>query len=191
MDLNDPHNPLRRGLPIPFRIPGVQHVMGPTGGGGPEAARPHPRPPSLATSPLPLEPPPLGPLARQLADTVPRPPRRPNPLTVAVMRTPDGALYGGGSNFRERSGSSRTVPLRVQQALDNVPEEVREDFHGHCAEIDAISQAVEEGKRVSGSHIATARVRGFNSAQHGTPHAPCPSCQHVIDELGVTYEEGP
>ena len=117
-----------------------------------------------------------------LADNSPRPPRREGePRTVAVMRTPGGEFHPGGS------GSGNPVHDRVQAALDNVPLHSRSGPHGFCAEIDALSRAMHAGEEVAGGRIATAKVRGYNSQAHGTPHEPCSSCASVLEQLGVNY----
>jgi RHS repeat-associated protein len=119
--------------------------------------------------------------ASDLADTFPRPPGVGDPRTVAVLKTPSGGSYPG------RSGFPGEPHPAVQEALDGVPENVRPPFHGECAEIDSLSQALDAGDHVAGGVVSTARVRGPNSPAHGTAIPPCPSCQHVLDKMGVTY----
>jgi hypothetical protein len=116
-----------------------------------------------------------------LADSY-RPPGSKDPLTVAVLQTKSGALYAGRSGFR------RAVDPRVRAALDSVPEAVRPAFHGRCAEIDCLNQAIADGGDVTSSVVSTARVRGLASAAHGTPIQPCRSCEWVLKQLGGLYE---
>ncbi|MEU5460478.1 YwqJ-related putative deaminase [Streptomyces althioticus] len=33
--------------------------------------------------------------------------------------------------------------------------------------------------------MAAVKVRAEGNPVHGTPKAPCPSCAHVLDQLGV------
>lgn len=122
--------------------------------------------------------------ARNLADTYPRPPREGDPRTVAVLETPSHGLYPG------RSGFSEPNHPEVQHALDNVPNGSRSPFHGRCAEIDCLNQSYTAGDIPSGGALGTARVRGPNSAAHGTPIEPCASCADVLQQLGVAWSGG-
>jgi hypothetical protein len=114
-----------------------------------------------------------------LADSYPRPPGVGDARTVAVLDTPSGRSYPGRNGFPGQPHPS------VQEALDAVPSGVRPPFHGQCAEIHCITQALDAGDDVAGGTIATARVRGPNSPAHGTSIPPCPSCQLVLDKFGV------
>jgi hypothetical protein len=40
---------------------------------------------------------------------------------------------------------------------------------------------------LEGSSIQTARIRGINSAAHGTPIDPCETCGPMLDRLGISY----
>ncbi len=102
------------------------------------------------------------------------------------------------------TGSGQPHPV-AQQVLDSIPPAQRaKGIHGRCAEVDAVSQAlraaeartgqpittVEQARQaLSGSSMQTARVRGPNSTQHGTPIDPCDSCTPFLDALGIPYRE--
>lgn len=116
-----------------------------------------------------------------LADSYPSPPGVGDPRTVAVLDTPSGGSYPGRSGFPGQPHAA------VREALDAVPPGARSPFHGQCAEIHCLMQAFEAGDDVAGGTLSTARVRGPNSPAHGTPIPPCPSCQPVLDKLGVRY----
>jgi len=99
-----------------------------------------------------------------------------------VLKLQDGRSYPGSSGF---TGPRNPV---VEAALAAVPEDVRPPFHGYCAEIQCLSDALNAKENLTGSVVSTARVRGLNSQQHGTPIPPCPSCEVVLDKLGVGYK---
>jgi RHS repeat-associated protein len=132
-------------------------------------ANPRPSTPSTSTA------------AKDLADSMPRPPGMGDPRTVAVLDTPSGGRYQG------TSGSGVAPHPRVQQALDNVPGSSQSPFHSHCAEIQCLSGALNAGDNVAGGAGSAVRVRGPNSPAHGTPISPCTSCQAVLDEFGVQW----
>jgi YwqJ-like deaminase len=126
-----------------------------------------------------------------LADSYRGLPPNERPLTVACLETPSGS-FGGRSSY---AGEAHPV---VQKLVAAYPGR----FNGACAECDAISQAllaqeaaagqpittIEQARQaLAGSSIQTARVRGPNSAAHGTPISPCETCQPLLDDLGITY----
>ncbi len=99
------------------------------------------------------------------------------PGVVALFRK-------GAESFSGRSGF-RGNPIRsLQSFLRNLPPNLRSAFHGRCAEIDAISQAIENGINPSGGTLETAAV------STGEPIPPCASCQQVLNYLGIRYVSG-
>jgi RHS repeat-associated protein len=117
------------------------------------------------------------------------------PKTVAVLETPGGTFNG-------RSGFPGQPHPVAQQVLDGIPVGQRSLFHGGCAEVDAVSQAllaheartgqqittVDQARQaLAGSSVQTGRVRGPDSSQHGTPIVPCNSCDPFLAALGITY----
>jgi RHS repeat-associated protein len=133
-----------------------------------------------------------------LADSYRGLPSNQRPSTVALLETSSGAFVG-------RSGFTGQPHPVVQQVLDSMPLAQRASWHGRCAEVDAISQALlvveartgqpittiqQAQQAISGSTIQTARVRSAtspNAAQHGTAIPPCDSCQPLLDVLGILY----
>lgn len=101
---------------------------------------------------------------------------------MAVLETADGKQYRG----RSREGvNSQTV----QQGLDELGN--TNDFNRQCAEVNALSKAVEDQADLGGSRISTANVRGLNGDDkvHGTPKVPCDVCEPMLDYFGVEYYE--
>lgn len=119
--------------------------------------------------------------AQMYADELQNLPSPQRPSLVAVLETQGGASIRGHSSF---AGST---DRRVLDVLDEVPLGSRRPYHGRCAEIHCVSQAVGEGLDVAGSTISTSKVGGPASARYGIPVEPCPSCQAVLDKFGITY----
>jgi len=126
-----------------------------------------------------------------LADSYRGLPSAQRPATVAQLETAAGS-FGGRAGY---SGGMHPV---VQELVNANPGK----FSRACAECDALSQALRAAEAptgqpittvqqaqqtLSGSSIRTARVRGPSSPNHGTPLAPCDSCQPLLDALGIQY----
>lgn len=105
-----------------------------------------------------------------------------DPRTTAAMVDPNGNITYGPSVRHQRINDPA-----VQQALDNVPSNLRSDSHGHCAEIGALNSAQPSVNDVHGSTIATMKNRGPNSGEYRKSHAPCGTCSHVLNQFGVNY----
>lgn len=121
-------------------------------------------------------------MARNLADKFPRPPGRGDPRTVAVLRTRTGKPYEARSGFDEEAHPD------LQSVLDDVPAGQRPPWHGYCAEVHCINQALKAEGSVKGATVATAKVRGPNSPAHGDPLPPCPSREVVLRKMKVRYQ---
>jgi uncharacterized protein YukE len=105
------------------------------------------------------------------------------PATVATLLTRNP----GTNLFRDASRGVEITHPRLLEALDKVPAEIRTDYHGRCAEMRAIDQALHEGARLKGAVITTAKVRPLRSIAHGTAHHPCASCAHILQQFGIKY----
>ncbi|TMP82320.1 hypothetical protein CWB73_05375 [Pseudoalteromonas phenolica] len=119
--------------------------------------------------------------ASRLADKAQGLPSSQRPNTVAVIKHKDGTVTVG----RNQGGYQNST---VQNALDNAPANC---FAGQCAEINALSRALNKGRSLDGATISVSNVRGAGSTSgiHGTPKAPCTTCSSVLDQLGVKYTQ--
>jgi RHS repeat-associated protein len=72
----------------------------------------------------------------------------------------------------------------VQAAYDNVPPEQQSAYHGKCAEGRAISNALNAGVDPNGGTSVATRIS--NGASNGEVQPACSSCQHVMNQFGVT-----
>ena len=96
---------------------------------------------------------------------------------MAVIKHEDGAVTVG----RNQGGVQNSS---VQNALDNAPANC---FADQCAEINALSRALNKGRSLDGATISISNVRGpaSSSGIHGTSKAPCTTCASVLDQLNV------
>ncbi|MCL7424173.1 DUF6531 domain-containing protein [Streptomyces sp. YS415] len=87
-----------------------------------------------------------------------------------------------------KGGGNHNLHPDVQAAYDRVPLEVRPagNQHGRCAEAEALSNAMNAGVDPRGGISAAVDVRAAGNPKHGAPKPPCSSCQHVLDQFGIT-----
>jgi len=100
---------------------------------------------------------------------------------TAGLVTRSGETFTGAS--ARAGGPGAATNGLVQNALDSVPAGSRSDFHGCCAEINAMSNAANAGADLNGSVVAAVRATGSNA---GTVQRACPSCAGTAERLGVT-----
>ncbi len=101
---------------------------------------------------------------------------------AAALRTQSDSMFTDLSSIpRFQTGGVRTPHApRVQSALDNVPHP-RPPWHGRCAEPGCVSQALLAGQAPEGGMSTAVAISNL------TPKPPCPSCQSVLDSMGVRY----
>ncbi|NDD28310.1 MAG: hypothetical protein EB084_08620 [Proteobacteria bacterium] len=119
-------------------------------------------------------------------------PKGNRPKTVASIETAKGATFTGRSSY-----TSPRHPV-----VDQLTREYRNIYGGHCAEMEAVSEALRGAEKASGKaittvrqartalkggHVQTAKVRGVNSPSHASAHKPCSGCAPVLSELGLKY----
>ena len=96
------------------------------------------------------------------------------------------ALVVGDKTFTDVStGETRVNNPAVQQALDNVPQAERSDFHGKCAEIGCLNQATNSGVSPQGGTMRASQIRRPGKPKHGAPKPPCSTCKSVMKQMGV------
>ena len=116
--------------------------------------------------------------ASRLADKVRRLPNSKRPNTVAVVRTADGRYYIGYN----KAGVNNAEVQNILDSLENT-----NIFNRQCAEVNAISRAINDGANLDGETISVANVRsvGNYSGLHGTSKPPCDVCQPLLDYYGI------
>jgi len=107
-------------------------------------------------------------------------------LAAGKKRGAAGQLDVDGKIFTDISGAKTNVHPKLQQALDNVPASQRAPWHGKCAEIGCINQALHSGVNPSGGTMRAVNI-GKSKPGHGTPKPACSSCSNVGDQLGIKY----
>ena len=100
---------------------------------------------------------------------------------TAGLVTESGEVFVGAST--NAGGPGMATNATVQEALDGVASSGEvSPFHGCCAEINAMSNAVNAGARLQNSVVATVRAAGSSA---GRLMRACASCQAVAERLGV------
>ena len=114
---------------------------------------------------------------QRLADRVQDLPASQRPNTVAVIKHKDGNVTVG----RNQGGVQNA---EIQAALDRAPSNC---FVGQCAEINALSRALNKGRSLDGAVIDVRNVRGVGSTSglQGTIKQPCTTCDNVLGQFGV------
>jgi hypothetical protein len=119
--------------------------------------------------------------ARRIADEQRDLPGAERPNKVSVIRTSDGTMISGVNG----GGNNAAVQAQAETALANyAPNNVN---NCQCAELNAISNAQNQGIDLTGSVITTVNVRGPNAtgAAHGSKEPACSVCSHVLLELDI------
>ncbi len=116
--------------------------------------------------------------ASRLADKVQGLSNSKRPNTVAVVRTADGRYYIGYN----KAGVNNAEVQSIMDSLGNT-----NAFNRQCAEVNAISRAINKGANLDGATISVANVRsvGNYSGLHGTSKPPCEVCQPLLDYFGI------
>lgn len=84
-------------------------------------------------------------------------------------------------------GAQRAINPQVQKALDKIPPAQRSHYHGACAEVGCLSQAVNAGVNPAGGTSQAVRIRAPEKAAHGSFMDACDSCKALLDFFGVEH----
>ena len=109
-------------------------------------------------------------------------------LTAGRTSGAAAELRAGGQVFTDVStgGSPRVLNGAVQDALDAVPLKQQTPWHGACAEMGCLSQALDAGVNPAGGSIRAVAI-GSSNPGHGLPKVICSSCANVLDVFGVNH----
>ncbi|WP_326599286.1 DUF6531 domain-containing protein [Streptomyces sp. NBC_01803] len=109
------------------------------------------------------------------------------PTSAAGLSVPGHQGTFSGASVKG-GGDHPDLHPDVQAAYDRVPAEQRApgNQHGRCGEAEALSNALHAGVDPRGGAMAAVNVRAPGNPAHGTPKPPCNSCQHVLDQFGIT-----
>jgi RHS repeat-associated protein len=120
-----------------------------------------------------------------------------------VMKAADAALAAGkttgaaselgilGREYVSVSGvPNRLLHPEVEEALSMVPPHLRPGWHGHCAELGCISDALYAGEDVRGGIMRSINIgtSGGNKG-HGTPKPACWSCSWIQSYFGIKHAD--
>ncbi|MEN2776017.1 RHS repeat-associated core domain-containing protein [Acetivibrio clariflavus] len=114
--------------------------------------------------------------ASRLADKVQSLSNSKRPNTVAVIRSKDGKYIVG----RNSGGIMNETVSKILDELGNV-----NMYNRKCAEVNAISRAMNKGIDLEGATISVSYVTNVTnkSGLHGQPKPPCNVCQPLLDYL--------
>lgn len=90
----------------------------------------------------------------------------------------------------------RYYPSVVQEAYDNVPNDKRFDprMHGSCAKVEALSKEAEKANVTNMEELRKLAKNSVSTANRndkkGKPMRACPSCSHVLKNLGIRDGNG-
>jgi len=118
--------------------------------------------------------------AQKLADELQSLPSSKRPNTAAVIDHGNGTTTPGVN-------AEGITNNQVEEVLENAPKK----YGGTCAEINALSKALNEGKTLAGSTITVVDIRGPNSKKrkHGKHKKPCPTCKYTLEFFGVEVKK--
>lgn len=106
---------------------------------------------------------------------------------VAASRTSGAAAefrIGDHLSIDVSTGAKRVLNPAVKNALDAVPDAQKAPWHGACAEMGCLSQALNAGVNPAGG-LSRAMAIGESRPGHGLPKKACSSCSAVLDGFGV------
>jgi RHS repeat-associated protein len=107
------------------------------------------------------------------------------PTSAAGLSVPGHRQTFDGASIK--GGGDHDLHPDIRAAYDSVPADVRAGGqHGKCGEAEALSNAMKAGVDPRGGVMAAVDVRAPGNDNHLKPKPPCPSCKHVLDDLGIT-----
>ena len=98
-----------------------------------------------------------------------------------------------GTTYRDYSKAldEDSLPQELKDALDSVPVDEREKWHGRCAEIGCLQSVLSDRLDPRGGIIRAGNIKNKKKGHGGpgTKKRPCSSCSHVLEYFGVHVEE--
>jgi hypothetical protein len=98
-----------------------------------------------------------------------------------------GACKTGGGSQSQTFRGGEIVPQnpQVTAALMGTPIAEQASWHGGCAEIVCLDNALNAGVNPSGGSIRAVNI-GDSGAGHNTPKVICSSCNDILNYFGVS-----
>jgi hypothetical protein len=107
------------------------------------------------------------------------------PATAAGLELSGGRVRTGlstkGAPHPDLEPSIQTDLAAIKEQLGTATPR----HHGCCAELPPVSDAVRAGENLPGATMAAVRIRAAGNPAHGTPITFCPSCQILMEKLGI------
>jgi YwqJ-like deaminase len=105
-------------------------------------------------------------------------------VDAGARRGTAGALETEAGVFTDVSVNPATRgPLNsaLEDILDSTPVAERAPWHGACAEVGCVNQALNQGVDVSGARSVAVDIKT------GIIKDPCSSCQYMLNKLGIKW----
>lgn len=105
-----------------------------------------------------------------------------------TLVTKDGQVFTGYSSraarqLAEKVGYNRTANADIVVVADRARQALGKGCGAGCAEVDAISQAINAGASLRGATISAAQVGSRGARAPGTAHNFCTSCADWVPSL--------
>jgi YwqJ-like deaminase len=108
-------------------------------------------------------------------------------LAAGKLRGAAAELRVGGRVFTDVSTDElRKFVPQLQAALDRLPMQERARWHGQCAEMGCLNQALKAGVNPEGGTSRAVAI-GSSNPGHGVLKMTCSSCRGVLKDFGVNY----
>ncbi|MEQ1969807.1 hypothetical protein ABLA30_23250, partial [Xenorhabdus nematophila] len=111
-------------------------------------------------------------------------------LAAGKMSGASAELRVGNRVFTGISGETVPQNSKVTGVLMGTPPAHRAPWHGGCAEISCLDQALNAGVKVEDLTNATSKALniGTSGVAHKSPKPACASCSYVLKYFGVKFE---
>lgn len=103
--------------------------------------------------------------------------------TVATLKVGPWTFTG-----KTRHDRLDHLPALLVAALGSVPEDCRSIYHGRCAEVMAIANALRSTARLEGASVSSMKVRRPGNPKNKQALQPCSSCQIVLEAFGIKWD---
>ncbi|WP_460582778.1 polymorphic toxin-type HINT domain-containing protein [Hymenobacter arcticus] len=122
----------------------------------------------------------------EMADDAQKISSKVRPGVAGAMELKDGTVMAAHSQTGLTKGVlPENLHKKVKKVLNDIPEKLRSEGHGKCAEPQIITQALNDGKDLKGAKSVAMEVRGKGNLKHALPKCACNSCKILLEHFGI------